>query len=55
MWGWSGSVLARSTYALVAEQEAEMIATLLAQRMQSPEDDPQAAHILDEFSNRALP
>ncbi|MET8041412.1 hypothetical protein ABZU25_11130 [Micromonospora sp. NPDC005215] len=47
------SVLTRSTYSLVAEQEAEMIATLLAQRMQSPEHDPQAAHILDEFSNQA--
>jgi hypothetical protein len=47
------SVLARSTYSLVAEQEAEMIATLLAQRMQAPESGLQPANILEEFSNRA--
>ncbi|MEU8179679.1 hypothetical protein AB0B85_15085 [Micromonospora sp. NPDC049044] len=47
------SVLGRSTYSLVAEQEAEVIATLLAQRMQSSEVDLKPANILEEFSNRA--
>ncbi|MEV4721952.1 hypothetical protein AB0J94_32600 [Micromonospora noduli] len=47
------SVLTRSTYSLVAEQEAEVIATLLAQRMQSPEIGLQPANILEEFNSQA--